>query len=219
MAKLTDYQTREPETLPNGVKIFWAETCAQPAPRAGNVTRNDYYVPVTCPGCDERRVIRAHNARLANLCQQCQRSAAGSAAYRKLVKKLGKAKAQEIVLQNCAAGRESWAETLVAEWLTHHNFSHTRNVILDTNPNDDNAPWFTLDFVLRHGNAAIEVNGWGHNLPHRIARDERLAQHWTGKLLVITTAEIRANERAAKAKVLDFCHEALFDMWLSWGER
>lgn len=200
------------QVLENGVTIYWDETEQKPAPRAANPNRVDSYVKVSCPGCNETRFIRAHNALKASLCRHCQTSVAGSIGYRKMIATHGKATAQKKVLENCSP--PSWAEEIVAEWLEHDGFSHTRQFVFDTNPTDDAAPWFVLDFKLRWGTAAIEVNGWGHKLEHKIARDARLAAHWKGKLLTVTTDEIRTDARAAREKIRKFCLNAHFDAWM-----
>lgn len=88
----------------------------------------------------------------------------------------------------------AWSEELVQTWLDELATDYQIEQVLVT---EEQA--FVVDFVV--DGKAIEVNGWGHKLFNRAARDAKLVDVWPGEVYFISTSDLRERPQWAKAQL------------------
>lgn len=177
------------------LSIDWTRGELRPAPRKDRPNKQETFYPVECD-CGKQYWLRKGDIQRSDRCNSCAGRERGAKGWAMTVAKLGKRGAFEKMRGALLNGVTPWSEKIVMGWLDNAGIYYERQHILEA---DDNT-FFLVDF--RVGDLLIEVNGWGHCLPQRAARDSALKQAWGGALLIISTKELSNNPTQCRAELI-----------------
>jgi len=185
------------------LNVDWSAGELRPAPRQSDPARRETFYPCTCPQCLRTRYLRAADARRANVCGSCQRSAAGKAGYVAALRS-GRFNIIESI-QERQRSNPSRPERIVRDWIAACAIPFTHQHYFTVGGDG-----WVIDFVI--ASLAVEVRGYWH-IRERADKDARLVATWPGQVLFIdanTVLKDALNVRLALYDAIDrvgVCHD------------